>query len=85
MTTALTQRQHEVMFFAARGLNADEIGKRLGIAGRTVEIHRAVAVRKLGARNIAHAAVLFDWLAPQLPVAGLDGLIDNTNHHGVPA
>ena len=49
MTGDLTPRQHQVMFFTARGLNGPEIGKRLGISPRTVEIHRGQAVRRLGA------------------------------------
>ena len=78
MTGDLTPRQHQVMFFTARGLNGPEIGKRLGISPRTVEIHRGQAVRRLGARNSAHAAVLFDRMAPQLPGEGLDELIAPT-------
>ena len=78
MIAALTPRQNQVMFFTARGLNGPEISKRLGISPRTVEIHRGQAVRRLGARNAAHAAVLFDRLVPQLPGEGLDELITPT-------
>jgi two-component system response regulator FixJ len=50
---ALTDRQREVMTLAATGLSNKEIGKKLGISDRTVEIHRAWMMEKMGARNLA--------------------------------
>ena len=49
----LTGRQREVMDLAAAGLSNKEIGARLGISGRTVEIHRSWMMEKMGARNLA--------------------------------
>jgi DNA-binding CsgD family transcriptional regulator len=56
----MTEREAEVMRLVCEGLTAQEIGERLGISSRTVEIHRRTAVIKLGARNQTQAAVLFD-------------------------
>jgi two-component system response regulator FixJ len=50
---ALTDRQREVMTLAATGLSNKEIGNKLGISDRTVEIHRAWMMEKMGARNLA--------------------------------
>jgi two-component system response regulator FixJ len=50
---ALTDRQREVMTLAATGLSNKEIGNKLGISLRTVEIHRAWMMQKMGARNLA--------------------------------
>jgi len=56
----MTKREREVMQLVCEGLPAQEIGDRLGISSRTVEVHRRSAIMKLGARNQTHAAVLFD-------------------------
>jgi DNA-binding NarL/FixJ family response regulator len=47
----LTGREREVLSLAAQGLNNVEVGARLGISPRTVEIHRANMMRKLGLRT----------------------------------
>lgn len=49
----LTAREREVLEHAARGLHAKEIGAALGISPRTVEVHKARIMEKLGVRNIA--------------------------------
>jgi RNA polymerase sigma factor (sigma-70 family) len=50
---ALTLREREVLQLAARGLHAKEIARDLGISPRTVEVHKARIMAKLGARNVA--------------------------------
>ena len=45
---ALTSREREVLQLAAEGLANAEIGKRLFISPRTVEVHRGNLSRKLG-------------------------------------
>ena len=50
---ALTVREREVLQLAARGLHAKEIARDLGISPRTVEVHKARIMAKLGARNVA--------------------------------
>jgi two-component system response regulator FixJ len=50
---SLTDRQREVMALAAAGQSNKEIANRLRISARTVEIHRAWMMEKMGARNLA--------------------------------
>lgn len=49
----LSRREKEVVSHILDGLSNKEIGRRLAISPRTVEVHRATAMRKLGARNTA--------------------------------
>src|SRR5205085_3366448 len=48
---ALTTREREVLRLAAEGHGNAEIASRLFISRRTVETHRAHAMKKLGLRN----------------------------------
>ncbi|MBM4046576.1 MAG: response regulator transcription factor [Planctomycetes bacterium] len=47
----LTTREREVLHLAAQGLTNPEIGRRLFISARTVEVHRANVMRKLGLKG----------------------------------
>jgi FixJ family two-component response regulator len=47
----LTSREREVLSQVAHGASNKEAGRRLGISPRTVEVHRARIMDKLGARN----------------------------------
>jgi two-component system response regulator FixJ len=49
----LSPREREVMDLVVTGLPNKTIAFRLGIALRTVEIHRARVMEKTGARNVA--------------------------------
>ena len=49
----LTNRERDVLLLAADGLTNAEIGDSLTISIRTVEVHRANMMRKLGLRNQA--------------------------------
>jgi FixJ family two-component response regulator len=49
----LTHREMEVVAGLVRGLTNKQIGQELGISHRTVEIHRARLMRKLGAATLA--------------------------------
>ena len=51
--TELTQRERQVASLIADGASNKEAGRRLGISPRTVELHRAHIMEKLGARNAA--------------------------------
>jgi two-component system response regulator NreC len=48
---SLTSREREVLQLAAEGLTNTAIGKRLFISARTVEVHRAHMMAKLGLHN----------------------------------
>ena len=49
----LTCREREVLSQVARGASNKEAGRGLGISPRTVEVHRARIMGKLGAKNTA--------------------------------
>jgi len=47
----LTVREREILQMTAESQSSSEVGRRLFISPRTVEIHRQNAMRKLGLRN----------------------------------
>lgn len=49
----LTRREREVLIHITNGSSNKEAGRRLGISPRTIEVHRAHIMDKLGARNAA--------------------------------
>ena len=49
----LTPREHEVLVQITGGASNKEAGRQLGISPRTVEVHRARIMDKLGAKNAA--------------------------------
>jgi two-component system, LuxR family, response regulator FixJ len=51
--SGLTPREREVLREIATGASSKEAGRILGISPRTVEVHRARIMDKLGARNAA--------------------------------
>lgn len=57
-TAPLTDRELEVLRWAARGKTEEECGEILGISGRTVGKFVERAMDKLGATNKAHAVAL---------------------------
>jgi FixJ family two-component response regulator len=48
-----SQREQEVLHHILRGRSNKEAGRELGISPRTVEVHRARIMAKIGARNAA--------------------------------
>jgi PAS domain S-box-containing protein len=50
-TTDLTKRERQVAKMMAEGLTTKQIAQRLEISPRTVEVHRARLLKKMGARN----------------------------------
>ncbi len=49
---ALSTREREVLDQLLLGLHNRDVGSRLGISPRTVEVHKARILAKLGARNV---------------------------------
>jgi FixJ family two-component response regulator len=49
----LTPREREVLQLISNGESNKEAGRELGISPRTIEVHRARIMEKLGARNTA--------------------------------
>ncbi|WP_271204728.1 response regulator transcription factor [Methylopila jiangsuensis] len=49
----LTRREREVLALIAEGLSNKEAGRELSISPRTIEVHRARIMEKVGARNAA--------------------------------
>ncbi|HWJ83383.1 MAG TPA: response regulator transcription factor [Nocardioides sp.] len=56
-TTALTEREHDVLLLLAEGLNAAAIGAKLYLSESTTKSHIARIYQKLGAANRAQALV----------------------------
>ena len=50
---ALTPRERDVLDRLVAGASNKEAGRQLGISPRTIEIHRARVMEKLGAKNTA--------------------------------
>lgn len=65
---ALSPREREVLDQLAEGRANKSIAQTLNISPRTVEIHRASVMRKLGANHAAEAVRL--WLEAQVPMNG---------------
>ena len=61
----LTPREREVLDAAAQGLHAREIGDKLGISTRTVEVHKTRIMAKLGVRNVAEPVRFAMGAAPR--------------------
>jgi FixJ family two-component response regulator len=49
---ALTDRERDVADLLVQGLQNREIAERLGISPRTIEVHKARVLAKVGARNL---------------------------------
>ncbi|WNM59624.1 response regulator transcription factor [Candidatus Nitrospira allomarina] len=50
---SLTARQKEILSLVAQGFTNREIGEKLDISVRTVEVHRFNLMRRLRVRNVA--------------------------------
>lgn len=59
----LTAREREVMALVAAGRSSKEIGRRLGISHRTVEVHRGHIMQKTQARSTLDLVRLADALS----------------------
>ncbi|KLN62844.1 transcriptional regulator UhpA [Vibrio sp. VPAP30] len=57
--TQLTRRESEVCQLLARGLDVKSVATELGLSHKTVHVHRANALDKLGVKNNVELAKLF--------------------------
>lgn len=57
----LSRRQTQIVQLISEGLIYKEIADELGISVNTIKVHVQILTRKLEARNIRHAAVI--WLS----------------------
>lgn len=67
-TPVLTPRQHRVLHLVAKGLTSQEIGRRLHISPRTVQVHRSHAMELLDVRNavqLIRKAMAYRLLTPR--------------------
>jgi FixJ family two-component response regulator len=62
----LSGREREVMALVASGLMNKQVAARTGLAEPTVKIHRARAMRKMGAKSIADFVKMADILGDKL-------------------
>lgn len=58
--SVLSAREREVMALLVRGLHNRLIAQELGISPRTVEVHKARVLEKLGVRNVVELVRLAD-------------------------
>lgn len=58
LSQKITRREREVLLMVGQGLTSREIAEQLGVALKTIEVHRASLMDKLGACN---AAALARW------------------------
>lgn len=56
----LSAREHEVMRLLVQGMHNRRIAEQLGISPRTVEVHKARVMEKLGARNLVELIRIVD-------------------------
>jgi RNA polymerase sigma factor (sigma-70 family) len=73
---ALSERERQVAALAARGNSNREVGEQLGISHRTVEVHKARIMSKLGIRSTAELiriASQFDLSGQETPTGDLSG------------
>jgi len=57
-TEHLSPREREVVAHLAQGMSSKEIARQLGLSPRTVEMHRARLLHKLGVRSTAQLLAL---------------------------
>jgi FixJ family two-component response regulator len=54
----LSQREREILHLVVAGSSNKDIGRRLGISHRTVELHRMRIMHKTGAQNVIELAAI---------------------------
>lgn len=67
----LTLRQRQVLVLLTQGLTHEKIGSRIGIATRTVKLHRASLMQRLQCKNLTELVRLHDACRDQLAATEL--------------
>ena len=68
-STAITERQREVIALIAAGCSNDEVGARLGISPRTAKAHSDVLRQKLGVRRRRQIPIAYRLLTGEDPLS----------------
>jgi len=55
--TPLTARERQICAYLCKGWTNKEVGRKLGISGRTVEDHRCNILKKYHARNLIEVMI----------------------------
>jgi DNA-binding CsgD family transcriptional regulator len=78
----LSQRESDVLSLVAGGLTDDQVGRRLGISGRTVNKHLEHIYQKTGLRNRTQAAGRWHQMhaVAATPEQGLPAPLTGPNH-----
>ena len=76
----LTPQQARVLDLMTDGLSNKDMARRMGLSPRTIEIHRAKAMRVIGATNSVHAGGLWSKVRQADNRAELATLIAATQH-----
>jgi DNA-binding CsgD family transcriptional regulator len=63
---SLSDRQLEVVKWAAHGLTSAQTAPRMYCSLETVKTHRKKVIDRLGARNMTHAVAIVAMNAPEL-------------------
>jgi FixJ family two-component response regulator len=71
---SLSPREHEVMELVVRGLPNKQVGRRLGVAEKTVKVHRAHVMRKMQADSLPDLVRMAEKLRG--PSAGESSIFD---------
>lgn len=71
----LTKREKQIVKLISKGLISEEIAKELKISQRTVDAHRANAMKGAGAKNSAHL-VAMGFESGELEIEGMNWVTD---------
>ncbi len=64
---SLSPREHEVMALVVTGMLNKQVGRRLGISEKTIKVHRAEVMRKMGAGSLAELVRMTEKLGIPAP------------------
>jgi FixJ family two-component response regulator len=65
----LSPREHEVMVLVVRGMLNKQAGQQLGVTEKTIKVHRAQVMRKMGADSLPELVRMAERLGMNTPSA----------------